>query len=187
MSTVIIKPVTDLSELIGIKDLQAANLRTLISEEEASSQGFLSATYSLEFLEQMHQTCPSIVAKDGEEVVGYALVTTRENRYEHELLADLFNTIDTLSYNHQPLKDTCYVVVGQLCVAKAYRGQGLVKRLYSQFKNALMDQYDYCITDVAQANQRSLKAHLNTGFEVIDTLHYGGIGWDIVLWDWTKR
>ena len=187
MSAVIIKRVTDLSELTGIKDLQAANLKTLISEEEATSQGFLSATYSPEFLEQMHLSCPSIVAKDGDEVVGYALVTTQENRYQHDLLADLFNTIDTLSYNQKPLKESRYVVVGQLCVAKAYRGQGLVQQLYGQFKAALCDQFDFCVTDVAQANQRSLKAHIKTGFEVIDTLHYGGIGWDIVLWDWTKR
>ena len=46
--------------------------------------------------------------------------------------------------------------------------------------------FDFCITDVAQANARSLKAHKNTGYQVIDTLSYGGIAWDIVLWDWRK-
>jgi L-amino acid N-acyltransferase YncA len=40
------------------------------------------------------------------------------------------------------------------------------------------------ITDVAQANTRSLNAHKKSGFQVIDTLVYAGIGWDIVLWDW---
>jgi hypothetical protein len=29
-----------------------------------------------------------------------------------------------------------------------------------------------------------LNAHKKSGFIVIDTLVYAGIGWDIVLWDW---
>jgi hypothetical protein len=36
---------------------------------------------------------------------------------------------------------------------------------------------------VAQENPRSLKAHKKTDFQVIDELNYGGIGWDIVLWN----
>lgn len=77
-------------------------------------------------------------------------------------------------------------MVGQLCVAKNYRGIGLAQQMYQQFKNALAEEFDYCITDVASNNQRSLKAHIKTGFEIIDSVNYGGIGWDIVLWDWTK-
>jgi hypothetical protein len=56
--------------------------------------------------------------------------------------------------------------------------------MYEYFKDCLSIQYDYCITDVASDNPRSLKAHLKTGFTVIDSLNYGGISWNIVLWDW---
>jgi ribosomal protein S18 acetylase RimI-like enzyme len=77
--------------------------------------------------------------------------------------------------------------VAQLCVSKEYRGQDLVQKLYGSFRDHYADQYTYCVTDVAQANHRSLKAHKKRGFQVIDTLDYGGIGWDIVLWDWHKK
>jgi L-amino acid N-acyltransferase YncA len=40
---------------------------------------------------------------------------------------------------------------------------------------------------VAKDNPRSLKAHQKKGFQVIDSLSYGGIGWDIVLWDWNVK
>jgi ribosomal protein S18 acetylase RimI-like enzyme len=93
-------------------------------------------------------------------------------------MADLFNVIDTKTYKGQLLKEVNYVVVGQLCVAEAFRGQGLVKRLYDYYRDCLASEY------VAQANTRSLNAHKKSGFQVIDTLVYGGIGWDIVLWDW---
>ena len=99
-------------------------------------------------------------------------------------MADLFNVIDTKTYKGQLLKEVNYVVVGQLCVGEGYRGQGLVKRLYDHFRDCLSSQYEYLITDVAQSNTRSLNAHKKSGFQVIDTLVYAGIGWDIVLWDW---
>jgi L-amino acid N-acyltransferase YncA len=69
-------------------------------------------------------------------------------------------------------------------VAKEYRGMGLVQKMYAQFKESYHNKYQYCITDVAADNPRSLKTHIKTGFEIIDTKTYGGISWDIILWSW---
>lgn len=176
--------VNTIQELHGIKDLQALNLRKNIDAATALSEGFLTAEYTIEYLQQMHDASPSIIAKDGDTVVGYALVATKEVRNGHDLMADLFNVIDTKYYNGKCLDEVNYVVVGQLCVAKEYRGQGLVKGLYDYYRDCYAADYEYLITDVAQANTRSLNAHKKSGFIVIDTLEYGGIGWDIVLWDW---
>jgi len=62
---------------------------------------------------------------------------------------------------------------------------GLVQQMYQHFKNNLSNEFDYCITDVAKDNPRSLKVHKKTGFRVIEELNYGGIGWHIIIWDWT--
>jgi hypothetical protein len=179
-----IKQVSEDSELEGIKKLQENNLRRSLSDEEAASQGFVTAEYTMDFLRLMHEQSPSVIAKDEDEVVGYALVALKSVRHRHELLGDLFNTIDKISYRNQLLEQANYVVVGQLCVSKNYRGLGLVRQMYQYFKSCLSGTFDYCITDVAQDNPRSLNAHLKCGFQVIDTLQYGGLGWDIVLWDW---
>lgn len=182
-----IKRVTNNAELEGIKKLQEENLNINISAEEAEQQGFVSAVYSIDFLKIMHVAGPSVIAVDDNIVVGYALVSTKEIRHHHDLLADLFNAIDKINYNGISLKDANYVVVGQLCVAKNYRGKSVVQMMYQYFRDSLQNEFDYCLTDVAQANPRSLKAHLKTGFEIVNTLTYGGISWDIVLWDWTKK
>ena len=184
MMSVLIKRVTEFEELIAIKDLQSLNLNKNIDRETALSQGFLTAEYTLEYLKEMHDASPSIIAKDGDKIVGYALVATKEVRNGHDLMADLFNVIDTKTYKGQLLKEVNYVVVGQLCVAEAYRGQGLVKKMYDYYRDCLASEYEYLITDVAQANTRSLNAHKKSGFQVIDTLVYEGIGFDLVLWDW---
>lgn len=181
---IIIKQVSDFTELEGIKYLQTENLKKNLSDQEAIEQGFVTAEYNMSLLEKMHQAGPSVVAKEGEQVVGYALVTLKSVRYDHELLGYLFNSIDSLEYNGQKLIDTPYVVVGQLCVQKKYRGLGLVQQIYQYFKKSLEGDFDYCITDVAQDNPRSLKAHLKAGFNVIETFSYAGSSWDIVLWNW---
>ena len=177
--------VTTEQEMEGVLALQQANLRKNISEEEAESQGFLMAEYDLAFLELLHKASPGIIAKDGEKVVGYSLVAVPETARHHDLLADLVENIERCTFQEKPVEN--YAIVAQLCVSKEYRGQDLVQKLYGGFRDHYANQYTYCVTDVAQANQRSLKAHQKRGFQVIDTLDYGGIGWNIVLWDWQKK
>ena len=180
-----IKLVTDQKELEGIRQLQEDNLKKNLSSEEAETEGFVTAEYSLEFLETLHKLSPSAIAKDGDRVVGYALVSPKEIRHQHDLLSDLFNNIDKIVYRDKTLMNTRYVAVGQICLAKGYRGIGLVNQMYQLFKTSLSHTYDYCLTDIAASNPRSLKAHIKIGFQVVDQLVYGGITWDIVLWDWT--
>ena len=180
-----IKRVTDFAELEGIKKLQEENLKKNLTDQEAETQGFVTAEYSIEFLKTLHDAGPSIIAKDDDRVVGYALVAVQSIRHHHDLLADLFQGIDKIKYKNQLLNDSRYVVVGQLCVAKGYRGMGLVDQMYQHFKKTLSADYDYCLTDVAEDNPRSLKSHIKSGFQIVDTLQYGGSGWHIVLWDWT--
>jgi ribosomal protein S18 acetylase RimI-like enzyme len=176
--------VTNTAEMEGVLALQQANLRKNITQEEAENQGFLMAEYDLAFLKLLQENSPGIIAKDGDTVVGYSLVALPETARHHPLLADLVENIERSTYDGNPINN--YAIVAQLCVSKDYRGQDLVQQLYGAFRDHYAAQFTYCVTDVAQANVRSLKAHQKRGFQVIDTLDYGGIGWDIVLWDWNK-
>lgn len=179
--------VSNPSEIMGIRDLQALNLKQNITAEEAIDQGFLTAAYTINYLQEMNAASPSIIAKNGDKVVGYALVTTKDTRNGHELVEGLFDAIDKCEYNGKLLRDVNYVVVGQLCVAKEYRGQDLVQKLYGHFRDCLSKEFTYLVTDIAQANTRSLKAHQKRGFQVINKLMYNGVEWDIVLWDWNAE
>ena len=181
-----ISRVSSPSEIIGIRDLQALNLKQYITSDEAFDQGFVTAAYTIEYLQEMNAASPAIIAKDGDKVVGYALVATKDIRNGHDLLKGLFDAIDKCEHNGKLLRDVSYVVVGQLCVAKEYRGQDLVHKIYGHFRDCLSKEFTYLVTDVAQANARSLKAHRKRGFQVINELMYDGFGLDIVLWDWNS-
>jgi ribosomal protein S18 acetylase RimI-like enzyme len=183
----IIKRVTAKEETAGIKKLQAANLKANLSEEEIQQEGFVTAEYTLPFLELMNEIEPSVIAKEGEEVVGYVLVVTRALYGKHALLDDLFRQIDKYTFNGEALKDIDYTICGQLCVARTHRGRGLVQQMYNYYREALSGKYKYLLTDVDEQNPRSVKAHSKTGFEIIGTSHYGGSNWHIVLWNWNGK
>jgi ribosomal protein S18 acetylase RimI-like enzyme len=183
---VVIKQVETAQELKDLKALQNANLRRLIGEEEAMKEGFVTSEYSIELLQKMHEEHPSIIAKEGDEVVGYVIVTTKSVLGEHEEIDHLFATVDNLPFNGQLLKESKYILVGQLCVGKSHRGQGLVQSMYTYYKEIFSQQYQYLVTDISQANPRSIKAHKKSGFETIGVIEQVGTGWDIVLWNWNK-
>jgi len=173
-------------DLESIKSLQEKNLKQNLLPEEKLDQGFLTAEYSLSFLEKMNRACPSFLAKHGEDLVGYALVADPLIREDHDLLKDLFERIDETQYLGTFLRDSRYIVVGQLCVDKSYSGQGIAQNLYKEFKKALHKEYEYCVTDIAEENHRSLKTHLTAGFKIIGNLSFSGNAFKMVLWDWNQ-
>lgn len=185
MSTTITR-VSSRADVEGILALHRANLKRNLSEQDIRTQGFVSAEYNLEYLEKMNAANPSVIAVEAGAVVGYALVAAPEAVRDHELLGDLANVIDRTSYGQRLLKGARYVISGQLCVARSHRGRGLVKQMYEHFRRELSGEFDYLVTDIARDNPGSLIAHVRTGFEVISTLNYGGIEWDLMLWDWTR-
>lgn len=183
MSVDIVRVSSD-DELAGILSLHRENLLTNLSEETKQKEGYVTAEYNLQLLQTMHQLSPAVIAKDGETVVGYVLVVTRQFYGKHALMDDLFNCVDNITYQGDKLRDVDYALCGQLCVGKSHRGLGLVQRMYEFYREELKTEYKYCITDVAEGNPRSLKAHIKTGFEVIERIDYEGVKFDVILWDW---
>ena len=179
-----IKTVSSYEELVGIKKLLEANLKQNLSLEERASQGFVTCDYSIEFLTTIQQKHPSIIAVDQGEVVGYALVVTRDSKHLHPLIEDLVDKFPQYTYNNTPLDQLNFCMVGQLCVGKSHRGQGLVQSLYHGYRDHYNHLFDYLITDVDTLNTRSLKAHQNTGFQVVGQLEFGQAQWNLVVWEW---
>ena len=59
--------------------------------------------------------------------------------------------------------------MGQICIDKSYRGQGIFSELYQEMAKRMNGDFDYIITEIASRNHRSLRAHQKIGFETIKT------------------
>ena len=180
MKPILYKRASTLDELEQIRTLQLQNSSQNISSEEKLQEGFVTVQHSVALLEQMNSACAHIIAKDNDAVVGFALVMLSGFRNEIKALIPMFERIDELVP-----KDKTYVVMGQICVDKNYRKQGIFRGLYHFYREELQHQFDYLITEVAAINLRSMQAHEAIGFKIIDTYNEDGIVWNIVLWDWT--
>jgi len=173
-------------DLQQILQLQLANLPKNISAAEAKNQGFVTVHHSLEILHAMNRPHPHIIAKEANHVIGYALVMLQKFKDTIPVLKPMFHKINSLSFHDQPLSTINYFVMGQVCVDKNYRGQGVFNGLYQQMRKEMAPLFDCIITEIATRNTRSMRAHQKVGFEVISIYSTEQEEWAIVGWDFEK-
>ncbi len=101
----------------------------------------------------------------------------------------MFALIDTLTYQERPLTEQPYYLMGQICVADGYRGQGLFDRMYAHHHTVYGDQYQLLITDISARNARSLRAHERVGFWPLVRFREPDANeeWVVVVWDWNDN
>ena len=154
-------------ELNQILELQKQNLRHTQSQEIEADQGFVTVQHNIDILLDMNKEANHIIAKDGDTVVGYALAMTRAFRFKVSILTPMFDLLDNLHVDGKKIGDQDYIVMGQVCIHKDYRGRGVFKGMYSKYFEIYKPLFGWVITEIAERNNRSLKAHFNVGFKEI--------------------
>jgi hypothetical protein len=175
------------TDLLGIIELQKQNLRENLPGEEIKSQGFVTVIHTLGELEEMNHIEQHVICKDGNKVIAYLLAMTEKSRNSLPVLFPMFQMFEEISFRGKAVSDYKYIVVGQVCVDKNYRGKGILDKCYAYYKNQFQQKYDFAITEIARSNLRSINAHKRIGF--IEIYRYKGpdsIEWSIVIWDWKK-
>ena len=173
------------SELVQVHKLLEENLKQNLSYQERKQQGFITINYSLNSLIKLNKITPTIVAIDESKVIGYALSANRNCKGLHKFLDMVIAEVDKTFYNKDLLLESDYVVVGQLCVAKAYRRRGVSQKIYQEFKQEFHQTHPYCLTGVDALNKGSIESHKKCGFRVLKQLKCGlnSIGY-LLIWDW---
>ncbi|MEL6835080.1 MAG: GNAT family N-acetyltransferase [Bacteroidota bacterium] len=169
------------ADLPKILALQQANLPKAISAAEALEQGFLTVEHDLSLLGDMNDACAHTIAKAGDDLAGYVLSMTRDFSGRIPILVPLFELIDTLSWKGRSVLDVPYILMGQVCVAKAHRGQGVFKGLYREMQKRMAANFELIITEISTRNTRSIRAHQKVGF--VDMHRYqapDGENWVVV-------
>ncbi len=179
------KAVTTLQELQDILILQKKYLAGTNNSEEEKEQGFVTVHHSNQKLELMHELAPSVIVKDEDAVIAYALVMLTEAVDLIPELQSMFQLFSQLSYKDQSLNNYRYYVMGQICIDKPYRGQGVFEMLYTKHKELMQSNYDFVVTEIATRNTRSIRAHKKMGFELLHHFKDETEEWDVVIWDWS--
>ncbi|WP_108867646.1 GNAT family N-acetyltransferase [Aquimarina aquimarini] len=167
-------------ELQQIIMLQQHNLPVSISQTEKEKEGFVTVQHDFTILKKMNYRQPHVIAKKENKLIGYALCMHRDFKNDIDALKPMFTVIDD-----QLPSNISYIIMGQICVDKAFRKQGVFRGLYTTIKNKLHKNYRLLITEVATSNIRSLQAHFAIGFKTLIQYECNGIKWHLIYWDWT--
>lgn len=163
--------------------LQKQNLFSAIHEEQQATQGFVFAEHTMPLLKRMAAHLPQVIALSDGKVIGYNLAMPVSMKNEIPSLVPMFTEFERSTYKGRPLSTYPFMVGGQVCVDKDFRGQGLLRRLYHETRNRLPPGYRLCVTEVAARNRVSLGAHEKMGFEIVSTYQDGKEQWIVVVWD----
>ena len=171
-------------ELAQIHQLNQLNLKQNLSTKEKEDEGFVSWLYSMDLLKKMHQQAPSIIVKDEDKVIGYALATLKEASEFHPDLLTMITNLQPLYYKDKPLFTYSFYCMGQICIDKNYRGKGVFNSLYQHHKKIYQNQFDLLVTEISTNNPRSQKAHEKVGFKTIHSYRDDMDEWNVVVWNW---
>lgn len=165
---------TSEDELQQILHLQQRNLPNAVSEAAQKTEGFVTVQHELPLLKAMHEKCPHILAKDGDTVVGYALSMHPDFGESIEVLKPMFKELQLLP--------SCegFVIMGQICIDKDYRKQGIFRTLYTTMRAHLIPPFSAIVTEVDATNTRSLQAHYAVGFKELGKYTAGGQEWVLI-------
>lgn len=170
-------------EILGLQRRYHARV---VPAEVKASEGFVFAEHTVPLLRRMAAESPQAIALDEGRVVGYCLSLPESLKEELPSLLPMFEQFRRCVYRGKPLLSYRLIVGGQVCVDSAYRGQGLLARLYDQLRIALSQDRDLCVTEIATRNRVSVRAHEKMGFEIISTYSDPSEEWVIVAWDLSR-
>jgi hypothetical protein len=172
-------------DLLDILDLQKRNLAQNLSADEIISQGFVTVSHTKENLIKMNSYEKSVLIKEDNNLIGYILAMTSNSRKDIPILFPMFEVFDNVLYKGQVISRYNYLIIGQVCIDKKYRGTGLLDQGYEFYRTQFAKKYDFAITEIAFTNQRSLSAHKRIGFtEIHKYTDKNKTDWRVVIWNW---
>ncbi|MEJ7914327.1 MAG: GNAT family N-acetyltransferase, partial [Chitinophagaceae bacterium] len=125
---------TSRSDLEGILALQKKNLPNILTPEEIRSQGFVTVMHSFIDLENLNNIENHVIARHQGVVIAYLLAMTRISGFDIPLLQPMFEMFSKVSFSDKKIAGFNYLVVGQVCVDKKFRGQGVLDSCYAYYK-----------------------------------------------------
>jgi hypothetical protein len=115
--------------------------------------------FSLRQVSNMARDLGIIVAKDNNWVVGFVCASRCDWNYQPAIVKSMLAEFDRILFQGRPLNEYSVFIYGPVCIDLAYRGRGLLRKLYRGIKRELAGKYSVVSAFIADGNSRSLQAH----------------------------
>ena len=129
-------------DLRQILHLQKQNHKDFIPKDQAQKEGYVTVLHDLRSLSEICGDDGHVIATDAQgKVIGYALTMHSTYADKIPVLYELMEQLRIIIGQNR------FLIMGQLCVAKAWRGKGVVGTMYDHMRESFKDQYAGIYTD----------------------------------------
>jgi hypothetical protein len=143
----------------AILNLQSANYIANLSAHERE-QGFLSGQFTPEQTAQIAKDLGTIVAVMDDQIVGFVCAFRNEFETGSPVIAKMLESYDRMIFEGSALSSFRSYIYGPVCLARDFRGRGLLRGLYEAQKKDLAGQFEIGVAFVSRSNPHSLDAHV---------------------------
>jgi hypothetical protein len=167
----------------GILELQAANYRPNLTAQERE-RGFLSAQFTREQLAAIADDLAILVARDDGRVVAYVCAHRPELAPVPPLIESMLACARAASYRGRALARARFFLYGPVCIDRACRGRGLLRRLYTTLRAEAAADFELGVTLVSADNPHSLRAHIvGLGMDEVGAFEHGRGAFHLLAFD----
>lgn len=126
--------------------------------------GYVGALFSAETFLELIQRKQVVVARSGEQIIGYYLL----NNYSKDGIIGRHEDMVARLKDKRIIDPALRICVGaQTIVDTAYMGSGIRKLMLDKLVANMKDSYDYLFATIAKDNTRAYTAHTRDGWKVI--------------------
>ena len=161
------------SDIDGITLLQSLNLFDNIAADERSG-GFVTVPFTSEQLQNRIDDNAAFVAQHDDEIIAYALCGGWDFYAQWPIFPFMIGRMEGVIWNDCTLGSRSTFQYGPVCIAREWRGQQVLPRLFDVLRKSLAPRFSAGLTFINAQNERSLAAHRKLGMEIIDEWSFNG-------------
>jgi hypothetical protein len=147
-----------LDNIPGILTLQELYLVSNLSEREKEA-GFVTTPFTTTQLTDIIEQEGLFVAKDGSRIVAYIFAGSWNFFSQWPIFNYITAQFPDLCFLDFNITTTHTFQYGPICIAKEYRGQGLINSFFEFMRIHLVKKYPLSLTFINKTNIPSTKAH----------------------------
>lgn len=144
----------------GILQLQAANYVGRLSARERGG-GFLSAEFTAQQIADMAEQQVIMVARERKQVLGFVCGSGPDFKQQPPAVARMVREFDHVDYRGRRLSSYRWFLYGPVCIDRAQRGRGLLRKLCQALIEEVSGKYEVGVALVDDENVHSLEAHVD--------------------------
>ncbi|BEN39371.1 Predicted acetyltransferase [Klebsiella oxytoca] len=165
----------------AILQLQGENVPEALDERQ-KRQGFIVSRMNEAQLTAINHGIGILVAEQENQLAGFVCLMPADVQPRPPVVDAMLATLATQSFAGRALSEQRVFLYGPVCLDAAWRGKGVLKRLYAAVKAHTRHDYDVGALFIDDDNPHSLAAHVQgLGMTALAPFHCGQKGYQLVV------